>query len=44
MQFWTSKPWQKIIGKFNKGEEYYFIEKKEDIGKGCFEQKSIGEK
>ena len=25
----------------NKGEECYFIEKKEEVGRGCFEGKSI---
>lgn len=34
----------KAKGKSNKGEEHYFIEKKVDVGRGCFESKSIGEK
>ena len=34
----------KAKGKSNKGEEHYFIEKKEEVGRGCFEPKSIGEK
>lgn len=28
----------------NKGKSYYFMEKKEAVGRGCFERKPIGEK
>lgn len=34
----------KTIGKSNKGKECYFMEKMEEFGRGCFEQKFIGEK
>ena len=30
-------------GPTNKGEDCYFMNKKEEVGKGCFEQKSLGE-
>lgn len=32
------------IGKSGKSGEHYFMEKKEAVGRACFEQKSIGEK
>ena len=38
------QPIAKAIGKSNNGEECYFIEKKEEVGRGCFEPKSTGEK
>ena len=34
----------KTISKSNKGEECYFMETKEEVGRGCFKCKSIGEK
>lgn len=34
----------KIIGKSSKVEEHYFIEKKEEVERGCAEGKSSGEK
>ena len=34
----------KTIGKPHKGEERYCMEKEEEVGRGCFEQKSLGEK
>ena len=33
-----------IILYLKKGDEYYFIEKNEEVGRGCCEQKSIREK
>ena len=45
LQFTDSKPWQKPqANPRNKGEEHYFIEKKEDIRRGGLKRKSIGEK
>lgn len=38
---WDKWATPKTIGWFNKGEGYFM---KEDIGRSCFEQKSIGEK
>jgi len=37
----TAKPWASPT---EKGEERYFMEEKEEVGRGCFEQKSLGEK
>ena len=34
----------KTIGKSHKVEEHYLMEKKEEIGRGCSEGKSRGEK
>lgn len=44
-QFITSKLWQKPqASPGNKDEEHYFIEKKEEVERGCFKQKLTGEK
>lgn len=40
---WDKKAITKTIGKYNKGEEHYFMEKKKEVGSACFEPKSIGE-
>ena len=45
LQFRTSMLWQKPqASPANKGEERYFIEKKEEVRYGCFEGKSYGGK
>lgn len=41
LQYGTSKLEQ---NQANKGEEPYFIEKKDEVGRGCFEQWSFGKK
>lgn len=43
---WGSISYGKTIGKFNKkkGRKCYFIEKKEEVRRGCFEWKSVGKK
>lgn len=33
-----------MVGKSNKEEELYFMKKEEELGRGCFEGMSIGEK
>lgn len=45
VQFGTCKLWQKPqANATNKGEDCYFMEKKEDVRRCCFQRKPAGEK
>lgn len=46
LQFGISKLWQNHRQVQNKQtrEEYYFMEKKGEVGRSCFEQKAVGER